>query len=195
VKTLRSTGGYTLIELALMVAIMASGELLVWLILSSKFQAVALLLLLFIPAELFRVLGETMTVPLLARRRIRPFTLLYFVQASLFVGAAVVLVPKYGTPGAVIAYMISTSTGCLLDYIVANRVTGFRLEGQTAALFASSIALLAGSSFACFELQTLPARSLACFGLGLLWLGINMASGEFRRMVSRGLGSLRLAGR
>jgi len=186
---------YLVVLPPLMVAIMAGGELLVWLILSSKFQAVALLLLLFIPAELFRVLGETMTVPLLARRRIRPFTLLYFVQASLFVGAAVVLVPKYGTPGAVIAYMISTSTGCLLDYIVANRVTGFRLEGQTAALFASSIALLAGSSFACFELQTLPARSLACFGLGLLWLGINMASGEFRRMVSRGLGSLRLAGR
>jgi PST family polysaccharide transporter len=177
----------------LMVAIMAGGKVLVWLILSSRFEPVAMLLLVFVPAEMFRVLGETMTVPLLARRRTGLFTLMYFIQASVFVVAAVLLVPERGALGGAMAYMISTVTGALFDLSAATRVAGFRVERQTAWLALPSIALLGGSSLACFALQSEVARVVACLALVACWFAVNMQNVEFARLVQRALHAVRPA--
>lgn len=83
-REVNATLRFYLIALPLvMVGVMAGGELLVWLVLSRQFLPVAPLLLLFVPAELARILGDTVIAEFMARRRLRPFTILYVGQFSL----------------------------------------------------------------------------------------------------------------
>ena len=180
---------YLVILPPVMVAIMAAGELLVWLILSSKFAAVAPLLLVFVPAELFRVLGETLTVPLLARRRMVPFTLIYLAQASIFVVGAVLLIPPLGVLGAAVAYAISTVSGSAINAAAALAATGVRVQRNTLAIGAASAVLLASVSAICWVLPLGLMRLVSCGVFLALWLAVNSRQAEFMTLVR---GAIRL---
>lgn len=174
---------YLVVLPPVMVAIMATGELLVWLILSSKFAAVAPLLLVFVPAELFRVLGETLTVPLLARRRMIPFTLIYLSQAFIFVGGALLLIPWFGVTGAAVAYAISTVSGSAINAAAALATTGARVQGSTLSIGGASVVLLASAAAIC---AILPLGLMRLVGCGLflaLWFAVNSRQREFMTLV------------
>lgn len=181
---------YLIILPPVMVGIMAGGDLLVWLILSSQFQPVAPLLLLFVPAELFRVLGETLTVPLLARRRMLPFTLAYLAQAGIFVAVAAVLIPHAGAAGAAAAYAISTVLGFVIDCGAAIVLTKARIDRETIAIGLSATALLVGAAIGFWWFGSLPARLAIGLSLVALWFAANSRSREFMRLVSGGIGLL-----
>jgi O-antigen/teichoic acid export membrane protein len=121
-----------------MAAIMAAGEPIVWLILSAKFLAVAPLLLLFVPAELMRILAETMGMPLLARRRLKPFTALFAFQSVIFVGAAAFALPYLGLIGGAAAYLLSTTVTAIATFITSRAHFPMKLERRT------NVALICG---------------------------------------------------
>jgi O-antigen/teichoic acid export membrane protein len=174
---------YLVVLPPVMVGLMALAEILVWLILSSEFQPVAGLLLLFIPAEMFRVLGETMTVPLLARRRMLPFTLIYLAQATIFVAAATLLVPLWGVAGAAAAYGTSTVAGAAIDAVIGIAVTGVTIHGDTLRIGLVSVALLAAVAITCFLLPLGWQRLVICVVLLGLWLLANSRNSEFTKLL------------
>jgi antigen flippase len=170
-----------------MVGIMTTGEILIWLILSSTFAAVAPLLLFFIPAELFRVLGETMAVPLLARRRMLAFTLVYLVQAAIFVGSAAILIPAMGVEGAAIAYAISTVSGAMIEGATAFATTGARIESGTWLIGSSSVGLVAAAGAVCAWSPLGLGRLLANLLLVTIWFSVNSRNEKFMDLVRGGL--------
>ena len=126
----------------IMAAIMTAAEPIVWLILSSKFLPVAPLLLLFVPAELMRILGETAGMPLLARRHLKPFTLLFAFQTVIFVGGAALMLPYLGLAGAAAAYGAATTLAAVVTFFTGRFYFPLRLEGRT------GLCLITGSGLA-----------------------------------------------
>ena len=155
----------------IMAAIMAAGEPIVWLILSSKFLAVAPLLLLFVPAELMRILAETVGMPLLARRRLKPFTVLYAFQTAVFVGGAALALPRFGLIGAAAAYGAATTLAALATFVTCRAHIPLKFEGRTAVALVRGMLLLGAVMIAGSMMRFGWARLLAAAAATFIWLG------------------------
>jgi O-antigen/teichoic acid export membrane protein len=154
----------------IMVAIMAAGEPIVWLILSSSFLPVAPLLLIFVPAELMRILGETAGMPLLARRRLKPFTLLFAMQSAVFVATAAIVLPSLGLTGAALAYGLSMTLTALAAFAACHFYFHMKFERRTALGLLRAAGLLGATMAAGFTLPFGPARLLVTAAASALWL-------------------------
>jgi O-antigen/teichoic acid export membrane protein len=168
-----------------MAVIMAGGEPIVWLILSSKFLPVAALLLMFVPAELMRIMAETMSVPLLARRKILPFTLLSAGQACAFVGFAAALLPRFGLTGAAAAYGLATSAAAIATYLACRSSFEIKLERGTAKTLLRALALLIAVGLTCALLPFALVRLALCALLALLWCAGTLQDDAARQMLAR----------
>lgn len=169
----------------IMAAIMAAGEPIVSLILSSKFLAVAPLLLLFVPAELMRILAETVGMPLLARRRLKPFTALFAFQTVVFVGGSAFALPRLGLTGAAIAYGCATSAAAIATYVTCRAHFPLKVEGRTAVALVRGLLLLgtvmvAGALMA-FGWSRLLVTAAAC----AIWLGWTLIDDGARELLAK----------
>jgi len=169
----------------IMAAIMAAGEPIVWLILSSKFLPVAPLLLLFVPAELMRILGETAGMPLLARRRLRPFTLLFAFQTAIFVVGAAFALPYFGLAGAAAAYGLATTLAAIVTFVTCRFHMRLKLEQRTALSLGRAIALLGVAMGAGFTFPFGAARLLIIGAGGFVWLALTLQDDGAREVLSR----------
>jgi len=160
---------YLLLLPPVMAAIMALGEPIVWLILSSKFLAVAPLLLIFVPAELMRILAETVGMPLLARRRLKPFTALFAFQTAIFVIGAAVALPRFGLIGAAAAYGAATTASSVVTFVTCRAHFPLKFEGQTAASLLRGLALLAAAMVAGFVIPFGIERITIVAAVALVW--------------------------
>jgi O-antigen/teichoic acid export membrane protein len=181
---------YLFVMPPIMTVIMIAREPIVWLILSSKFSGVAPLLLVFVPAELCRVVGETMSVALLARRRVLPYTLLYFLVATAFVASAILLIPVFGIIGAAYAYAVSTFVHVLVYGCAAAIFVGVKPDKQTISSGVSSFVVVIAVSACCYALPCGIARFLVCFSLLVFWLAIALMSKGNRHLIRMKLGRL-----
>ncbi len=168
-----------------MAAIMAGGEPIVWLILSAKFLAVAPLLLFFVPAELMRILAETVGMPMLARRRLKPFTLLYAFQTALFIGGAALVLPYLGLAGAAAAYGLATTSSALVTFAVSRSYFPLKVEPRTALGLIRGIGLLSAAMAAGFSLPFGIERLLIVAAAGILWLVWTLRDGGAREALAR----------
>jgi O-antigen/teichoic acid export membrane protein len=169
----------------IMAAIMAAGEPIVWLILSAKFLPVAALLLIFVPAELMRILGETVGMPLLARRRLKAFTLLFAFQTAVFVGGAALALPYFGIAGAAAAYGAATTAGAALTFMTARLHFALKCEPTTMVCLVRAVVLLGAAIGAGFLLPFGVARVLIIAAASLLWLAWTLQDDGAREMLSR----------
>lgn len=169
----------------LMAGIMTFGEPLVWLILSREFLAVAPLLLIFVPAELVRILAEILAVPFLARKRTFPFTGLYVLQATVFVAAAMLLMPDQGLVGAATGYAIGATVGALATTIAIRRAFAIRLERATGAALVRAGLLLGVVGAACALTPFGLYRLAVAAALGLLWLWLSLRDDSGRAAMAR----------
>lgn len=171
-----------------MTGIMAAGGLVVWLILSRDFAPVAVLLLVFVPAELGRIVADTVLTQFLARRRLRPFAFTYLVQFGLFTGLSFALVPMMGVMGAALAYGAAMLVSMALALIVAGASFGFLAEGRT--LYAALIAalLLGATVLACTRVEEGLLRYALCLGAIAAWAVLASRDGDYRALA---LGALR----
>jgi antigen flippase len=169
----------------LMTGIMTLGEPLVWLILSKQFLPVAPLLLIFVPAELLRIMAETLSVPFLARKRTAIFTWLYVLQAMIFMISALVLLPRLGLAGAAVAYAGSAVAGAIVTGIACRAVFGIGADRATAVAFLRAIILLGGAGLAC-AMFPIGVERLAIVGLlAILWLAMALRDEAGRAAMRR----------
>jgi enterobacterial common antigen flippase len=161
---------YLFVMPPIMAAIMAAGEPIVWLILSRDFLPVAPLLLLFVPAELMRVLADTITVSLMARRRMLPFTMLFAFQTAIFVVGAYVGLPYLGLPGAACAYGLATTAAAIAAFVTCRSYVALRFERATAIALFRAAALLVAVMVAGFLLPFGLRRLLIVAAASLVWV-------------------------
>jgi len=168
-----------------MAAIMAAGEPIVWLILSGKFFAVAPLLLLFVPAELMRILTETLGMSLLARRRLKPFTALYAFQTAIFVGGAALALPRLGLTGAAIAYGAATTLAAIATFFTCRAHFPLKFEGRTAVALVRALLLLGVVMFAGSTVMFGWGRLLVAATATIIWLGWTLTDEGARGVLAR----------
>lgn len=173
-----------------MAGIMTFGEPLVWLILSEQFLSVAPLLLIFVPAELVRIMAETLSVPFLARKRTAIFTGVYVLQALVFVIAAMVLVPRFGLVGGAIAYGMGAAVGAVATGIAGRRAFAIGLDRLTAVALLRAAMLLAGVAATCALLPFGLARVLVAATLGAGWLALALRDAAGKAVLQRVRGRL-----
>ena len=169
----------------IMAGIMAAGEPIVWLILSRKFLVVAPLLLLFVPAELMRILAETIGLPLLARRRLKPFTLLFAFQTAIFVGGAAVALPYLGLIGAAAAYGAATSAAAIATFITCRFYFPLKLEPRTAISLLRALALLATATITGCLTQFGIQRILVVGVASLVWIVWTLQDEDAKEALSK----------
>lgn len=169
----------------IMAAIMTAAEPIVWLILSSKFLPVAPLLLLFVPAELMRILGETAGMPLLARRHLKPFTLLFAFQTVIFVGGAALMLPYLGLAGAAAAYGAATTLAAVVTFFTGRFYFPLRLEGRTGLCLIRAVALLGAAMAAGFIFPFGMTRLLASAAAAVVWLAWTLQDDGAKEILSK----------
>lgn len=176
---------YLVVLPLLMAAIMTFGEPLVWLILSREFLPVAPLLLIFVPAELVRIMAETLSVPFLARRRTVPFTGLYVLQAATFVVAAVILVPRNGLPGAAAAYAAGALVGAVATGLAVRRSFAVAIDRATSSALLRAAMLLGSVGLACAYLPFGLGRLLLFALFAALWAALSLRTSAGKAAVER----------
>jgi enterobacterial common antigen flippase len=169
----------------IMAGIMAAGEPIVWLILSSKFMPVAPLLLLFVPAEMMRILGETAGMPLLAQRRLRPFTALFALQTAIFVAGAALALPYFGLAGAAAAYGIATSIAAIVTFVTCRHYFPLKLETTTALSLVRAVLLLGAAMAAGFAVPFGIRRLLIIGAASSVWLAWTLQDDGATDIISR----------
>jgi PST family polysaccharide transporter len=176
-KTLRF---YSWVLPPLMVGVMALAEPVIRVILSSEFLPSALVMFILVPTELLRIFGETLLMPLLARKRGFHFTALFALQAILFVVLSLLSVPKFGLLGVAISYTISLVVGDVATYVVAASKIGLRISGKTVAAIAEALLVLSAATSLCFLLGFGLARLAGCAALVLVWALVALRHEEAR---------------
>jgi len=171
-----------------MVAIMAGGEPIVWLILSSKFLAVAPLLLIFVPAELLRIVGETPLMLFLARKKVVVFTSLYALQPLLFVLLSSILLPRLGLAGAAIAYLSGVAAETAASIFMARRVFGLRFDASTLLCGLLASAFLVSVAVTSAVEPFGPWRIALCVLAAGGWLLVTLSDASTRSRLRRVLG-------
>lgn len=173
---------YGLILPPIMAAIVILAPWIIPVIFSGAFLAAVPLVAILVPAELARVIGESLSVPLLARRRLVAHTLLYVGQVVLFVALAVTLVPRVGLIGAAVAYAVGACTYALAAALTARQLVGITIERRTAGTLARAIMLLAAVVGALMLLA--PVTSLAVGSIAIaLWAILSYRSPELRQNI------------
>ena len=172
-----------------MAGIMASGPLIVTIILTSKFMPVADLLLIFVPGEFFRILGDTLSVSLLARRHTTTCLLIYVIQAVVFLVGTFVLVSPYGLAGAALAYSASQLFACVAVYLKLHSMYELVVESRTMKGLIYTLVLLGLSGIICVALPFGATRLAMCFSFCVLWFVLTLqdelARAFLRRMLER----------
>jgi PST family polysaccharide transporter len=176
----------------IMAIIMAAGEPIVWTILSRNFLAVAPLLLLFVPAELMRVLAETINVPLYSRRCLKAFLAPYCLHAVVFVAGAYMALPSFGMLGAAAAYGAGTTAAAIANLVACRIYLGIGPDRYSVIAFARAAMLLVSIMIigfaAPFGVERLALAAIAI----LLWAFLSvwdppLRKFPFGKFSSRGL--------
>ena len=130
-------------------------------------------------------MAETMSVPLLARRKILPFTLLSAGQACVFIAGAAAMLPPFGLTGAAAAYALATSAAAIATYLACRSSFAIKLERGTAKTLLRALALLIAVGLTCALLPFTIVRLSVCAVLVLLWFASTLQDDAARHMLAR----------
>jgi O-antigen/teichoic acid export membrane protein len=125
------------------VVLMGLGPDLMKILFSDEFVPAAALLLIILPADLFRIFAETAGIPLMAIKRLKLSTGLYIVWASLYVSLAFLFGAKWALIGYALAYLLSQCCYAVLVYGAARKTYGFGLSRQNLHLISISLCVVA----------------------------------------------------
>ena len=167
----------------IIVGLMAGGDLLILVFFTAEFLPAAALLLLILPGELLRVYCETLTVPLITRKRFVPATGTYLLWSVVYLGGAIVLIEPLGLTGVATAYLASLALRFVLTLWISRTVSGHRLDGDTARAMLLAVVLVATAALVLRLAPTRLLDYLACTGLLAVWLGLSMFDPAFRGLL------------
>lgn len=167
------------------VILMSTGDWLMWLLFTAEFIPAAILLLLILPGDLFRVSAETVSMALLARKRLVLSTGAYFFWSLVYISLAVYLLPLYGLTGVALAYLLSQIYNTVQALTVSYLVFGF-VPARSNVLSSISALVLVGAAaiLVLMDLNSVLHIALALALLGL-WAGLSCLNEDFRNGLRR----------
>ena len=158
---------------------------------SEEFIPAALLLLLMLPADLFRMTSETAGLALIAKKRLAVLTSCYLVWAALYASLALYLMPQFGILGAAMAYLMSYIFYAVLMLCVTRFVLGYRMAGDCAVAFLRGVMLVAIAAGLLWVLDNRWVEYALCTLALLIWFAASMRDPYFHRLITKAVQKLR----
>jgi O-antigen/teichoic acid export membrane protein len=164
----------------LIVGLLIAGEDLMRLLFSAQFVPAALLLLGWLPGDLFRVLAEAQGMAFLARRRLLPYTATYVLWAGAFLGFAHLGLQRYGVAGVALAYFAAQIVSALAVHACTRAVFAYRIDAATARRIGLGLGAVAAASCWLLGRPALPWRYAGGGIVLALWLALAWRDAAFR---------------
>lgn len=184
-ETVMKTGRFYLYILPpLMALMMFGGEFFITLLFSAEFALSAVLLLLIIPGDFFRINAETISLPLLAKEKFVAYKSCYAIWAVTFLLLIHLVGSEHGIMGIAIAYCISQFISFLAAVLLSWVMLKVTLD------IAYFVALCLGgcliTSAALSVLFTSSIIVTICCALILLstWFVISLIQPEFKQLAN-----------
>ena len=184
---------YLFIIAPAVVVLMAGGDVMMYVLFSAEFVPAAALLLLMLPADLFRITAETAGLALIAKKRLVTSTGFYLIWACIYGGLAFYLMPQFGLAGVAMAYFISQLLNAIFLMGATRAVLGYRMSADCAAALVRGVLLVGYAAAALYFMDNRWLEYGLC-SLGLIvWCAASMRDPYFKGLVSKSLKKLRRA--
>lgn len=175
----------------IVLGLMVAGEVLMRIVSSEDFTPAAGLILLILPGDLFRVVAETLGVPLLVRRKLALQAGMYLMWAACFVALASTLLPMYGIMGVAAAYLVSQALHGTLVFCAIRWTVGYQISRSCNFTVVRGFALALGGATIMWSVSGRPFQLLLSTGLLATWWVLNYRDPYFASLVRQALGKLR----
>ena len=170
---------YLAVVAPIIVALMATGEILVIAFFTREFLPVASILLLLLPGDALRIVAETMGQALIAQKKLVVSGLVFSLWALIYCLGVVLLLPQAGLFGVAASYSISQFVTLIVLAVVSKRVLGYHPSRETVFAVVRALVLIVTAAAVCWSLGNLALKMAACAVLVLVWGAISMRDPHF----------------
>ena len=161
-------------------ALMVGGKLMMHVLFSEEFVPAAVLLLLILPGDLFRILAETIGMALTVKKRLVLSTGSYILWALVYLGLVAFLLPKMGILGVALAYLFSHVYNALQQFLLGRYVLGYRFSWETLGSIVRGFSLVGAMALAIWLCECDQLNWLVAIVLTATWVGVSWFDHEFR---------------
>jgi len=175
----------------IVVALMAGGEVLLYVLFSKEFIPAAFLLLIFLPADIFRLVAEIIGQALVAKRKLAVSIVLYLSWLGIYTTTAYFLIGDYGITGVALGYLIGQLSICILMLIVGKRVLSFSPNARSWRFIIRGALVAIICAFVTYSIDN-PLWKIAAGGaLIAVWFGLSALESDFRRQIDKAASAVR----
>jgi len=175
----------------LVAALMAGGDVILQVLFSKEFVPAAILLLILLPADIFRLVAEVIGQALVAKRKLAVSIALYLSWIGIYMGASYYFIEDYGIVGVAIAYLIGQLSLCVLMLAAGKRVLSFAPSARSWRFITRGVLLAFGCAIATFSIEVVPLKIVAGAALVAIWFGISCLEEDFRRQFDKAIHALK----
>lgn len=170
---------YLFIIAPAVVVLMTGGDILMFVLFSEEFIPAAILLLLMLPADLFRITAETAGLALIAKKRLITSTSFYLIWAILYATLALYLMPEYGLLGIAAAYLCAQIVNACFLLLATRIALGYRMSADCAFALLRGLLLVGVASIALWHIENRWIEYAMC-SIGLVvWFAASMRDPYF----------------
>lgn len=169
----------------LMVFLMAGGDLMMLVLFSQEFVPAAVLLLLILPADVLRITGETVSLPLTARKKLVLSSSQYVSWAVIYLALASCLLPLYGILGVALAYLLSQAFYGAFGLIAAWLALGYRMSFACLLTVLRALGLVGGTALLLWIFETRWIEYGLSAIMLIVWFSLSMLDSGFKSFVRK----------
>jgi O-antigen/teichoic acid export membrane protein len=165
--------------------LISAGGLLMIAFFSADFVPAATLLLLLLPADIFRLVSEVVGQALVAKNRLLPSFAIYSAWVLTYLGLAYFLVETHGLWGVAAAYLFSQMILLVLMICAGMLLLSYRPDKQTVGFFLRGLVLATACAVSSYFLDEQLHRILAGSFFIVVWGLVSLINPEFRSLAAR----------
>lgn len=164
----------------IILVLLAGGELMMRILFSVDFIPAALLLLMILPGDLFRITSETIGMALVVKKRLVLSTGSYILWAIVYMLLASFLLPQYGIVGVAIAYLLSQIFNTVQQIILCWFVVGYWFDRATVWAMVRGLGMVITIALVVWSEQADWLNWLAAIFLFAVWTALSWSNPDFR---------------
>lgn len=176
----------------IIVVLMVGGELMMLLLFSSAFMPAAVLLLIILPADIFRIIAETISMALDVKNRLIISTSSYIIWAIVYLGLVAVLIPEFGIIGVALAYFLSQAFNAAQQVILGWFTISYRFDSATLGTILRGFGIVVLMALTIFSGQPYWINWLVALLLLTIWTALGWSNPDFRNFVRKALSRIGL---
>jgi len=160
---------YMLLVPPIVIVLVTTGELVISLIFSRDFSQSGELLVWLLPADLLRIISETLGLSMLAHKRLKAYLFSYLCWAATYLLISQLALADYGLSGICYAYAGSHTLYALLQLGLAGTLFGYRPDSGASRIIVRGVLCSIVAAFLTTQFPTIFARLATLFCVLGFW--------------------------